>query len=211
MVRLNPCAKLPETGPRRRLSVKLALTCGAPPPIVHSVALPARHSGWPTGTKLLLRCEDGYSSIGELDIQCQPNQKWSPARGHCQKISCTRPVVKGASTKSHKRRFYRGDRLVLRCQSGGPSSTLVCQSSGKWAGSMPVCDQDQCQKSCQNAGSCTAGNKCICPPGYSGRYCQHAVCDVACLNGGRCIAPNTCHCLNGTEGSNCGKISEDRS
>ena len=33
-------------------------------------------------------------------------------------ISCARPVIKGAVTKSHKRRYHRGDRLVLRCQSG---------------------------------------------------------------------------------------------
>jgi len=88
-------------------------------------------------------------------------------------ISCARPVIKGAVTKSHKRRYHRGDRLVLRCQSGGPTSTLICQSNGKWSGSVPVCDQEQCRKSCQNGGSCTSGNKCICPPGYSGRHCQH--------------------------------------
>ena len=33
-------------------------------------------------------------------------------------LSCTRPVMKGVVTKSHKRRYHRGDRLVLRCQSG---------------------------------------------------------------------------------------------
>ncbi|KAL7986451.1 hypothetical protein Chor_011617 [Crotalus horridus] len=29
-----------------------------------------------------------------------------------------------------------------------------------------------CHKSCQNGGSCIQPNKCQCPPGWGGRYCQ---------------------------------------
>jgi len=88
-------------------------------------------------------------------------------------MSCDRPVIKGATTKSNKRRYHRGDRLMFRCQSGGPSSTLICQANGKWTGPIPVCNADQCRISCQNGGSCTSDNKCTCPPGYSGHRCQH--------------------------------------
>jgi len=118
------------------------------------------------------------------------------------------PLLIVETTKSIKRRYHRGDRLMFRCQSGGPSSTLICQANGKWTGPIPVCNADQCRISCQNGGSCTSDNKCTCPPGYSGHRCQHAVCDVPCLNGGRCVAPNTCHCLSGTVGPNCRKRSE---
>ena len=71
-------------------------------------------------------------------------------------ISCTRPVVKGASTKSHKRRFYRGDRLVLRCQSGnnsfnylkifeknGPGGRMV--SASNWQAGRPEFESSRSQ------------------------------------------------------------------
>ncbi|XP_032064202.1 epidermal growth factor-like protein 8 [Thamnophis elegans] len=57
------------------------------------------------------------------------------------------------------------------------------------------CEEAICHKSCQNGGSCIQPNKCQCPPGWGGRYCQIDVdeCDTP-------LARCTQDCLN-TAGS----------
>ena len=82
----------------------------------------------------------------------------------------------------------------------------------------------KCKRKCLNGGICSRvfGNRCKCPPGYRGRYCQKrnykkkkalfysifsinfaAKCKGGCKNGGTCIAPDTCQCQSGFEGINC--------
>jgi len=66
----------------------------------------------------------------------------------------------------------------------------------------------KCQKKCQNGGVCSKlfENRCKCPPGFRGRYCQKPKCKGGCRNGGTCIDPDTCHCQPGFQGTNCRQV-----
>lgn len=55
-----------------------------------------------------------------------------------------------------------------------------------------------------------SGSRCVCPPGFSGMYCQNALslCDSApCLHGGQCVETDgrtiSCICPTGYSGNLC--------
>ena len=73
---------------------------------------------------------------------------------------------------------------------------------------------------CQNGGTCDerveTNNKCVCPEGYSGFFCEFdetaPTCDLDCQNGGYCIfttskdgsgSKQKCHCPLGFTGTEC--------
>lgn len=98
-----------------------ALTCDAPLPAVHhTMNITAEKRV--TGTQLVLRCQEGYTPVGDLTFQCLPNQQWSTVKGHCKSmktnshvilvfgganmqfhvvftgVHCSRPLVKGTTS-----------------------------------------------------------------------------------------------------------------
>ena len=69
-------------------------------------------------------------------------------------------------------------------------------------------------ETCQNGGACPPegvvdGPPCLCPPGYSGDFCQEEVDEctsVPCRNGAICVAAKGtygCYCVPGFQGSHC--------
>jgi len=63
----------------------------------------------------------------------------------------------------------------------------------------------RCKRRCINGGVCLARkNRCKCPPGFRGRFCQKPKCKGGCRNGS-CVAPNRCQCEPGFAGPNCRK------
>jgi CUB/sushi domain-containing protein len=62
-----------------------ALTCFAPPPAVPHTIAPA--SGKPittVGTQLILRCQEGFTPVGDMTLQCLHNQQWSTVKGYAR-------------------------------------------------------------------------------------------------------------------------------
>lgn len=113
------------------------------------------------------------------------------------------------------------------CENFDKCRVTVCLHQGicRLVDDEPVCDctphweGDQCQieitcdpDPCMNGGSCGKdrfGDKiCYCPPGYTGKQCEHSACESnPCLNGGTCIVDGSghfeCKCHNGFDGPTC--------
>ena len=67
----------------------------------------------------------------------------------------------------------------------GSAQNFHCSCDTGWTGE--ICDQPDCQISCQNGGAAEYGNgycQCVCPPGFTGTHCELDPCDnVYCQNG----------------------------
>lgn len=65
---------------------------------------------------------------------------------------------------------------------------LKCSCSPEWTGERCETRVSTCQDTCQNGGSCvttSTGTSCICPPGFSGEFCQNCPA-LNCANGAFC-------------------------
>lgn len=69
----------------------------------------------------------------------------------------------------------------------------------------------ECDQKCENGGVCDEGQRCLCPEGYMGQYCNTALCYPQCMNGGTCTTPGRCSCPPGFQGRHCeGGICQDK-
>ncbi|XP_039251856.2 sushi, von Willebrand factor type A, EGF and pentraxin domain-containing protein 1-like [Styela clava] len=136
-------------------------------------------------TTVTYRCRDPYMLIGNSQITCQPNGKWSGQVPRCEgppkKKNCEKPprLSKGKVTTSDKQ-YKVGTVVTYTCFKGhkitGPSQR-TCQNNGKWSGSQPRCDKiqrrpkDKCQNRCHDKADCRVENnqgKCQCRDQYFG-------------------------------------------
>lgn len=61
----------------------------------------------------------------------------------------------------------------------------------------------ECDQKCENGGVCDVDQRCLCPEGYMGQYCNTALCYPQCMNGGTCTTPGRCSCPPGFQGRHC--------
>lgn len=144
-------------------------------------------------------------AMTSLTVTCLDNLTWSTPQQVCRRVSCSSPrSSRDLVIMAHRSRFYLGDKLVYMCRrSLVPVSdpVLTCTSTGHWD-KQPRC-QAICKFPCQHGGVCVAPNRCKCPSGYGGRFCEKASCVLPCLNGGQCSGPYRCRCPHGFTGPRC--------
>ncbi|XP_043916972.1 sushi, von Willebrand factor type A, EGF and pentraxin domain-containing protein 1 isoform X2 [Protopterus annectens] len=120
-----------------------AVSCGIPvvPPNAG-----AEGADFTYGSKVIYRCNKGYTPKEEKEIFCMLNGSWSHSPPHCELITCSVPddikngklILNGTtylSTVSYECDY--GFRLQ------GPS-VLQCGDEGKWNDTYPVCVQVSC-------------------------------------------------------------------
>lgn len=182
------------------------VSCGTPP-LPPNVQRPSDSSKLLVyRDKLSYRCQEGYIMRGDLTIKCLQNGQWSQVQGQCSKISCGRPRVNTDGAVVLGRSFYYRDKVVYRCPPGtvaNGTAVMTCLGDGSWSGA-PFC-MSKCARKCRNGGICVRNNLCLCPSGFVGDRCQHAMCVAPCLNGGSCVGPYKCQCLPGYGGTRCQK------
>ncbi|KAM5298505.1 sushi, von Willebrand factor type A, EGF and pentraxin domain-containing protein 1 [Ctenodactylus gundi] len=120
-----------------------AISCGTP-------AIPENGgidgSAFTYGSKVIYRCDKGYTLAGDKEASCLASGSWSPSSAVCELVECSSPesirnggyVLSGLtylSTASYS------------CEDGysleGPS-TLECTASGSWDRAPPVCHLVSC-------------------------------------------------------------------
>ena len=57
------------------------------------------------------------------------------------------------------------------------------------------CEDEHCDTSCQNGGTCVNDGSCKCVSGYHGDKCQKKSCEPACENGTLCLENGVCECI----------------
>ena len=65
------------------------------------------------------------------------------------------------------------------------------------------CENNLCDPSCQNGGTCLLNGTCECPTRFYGDYCENNLCDPSCQNGGNCLLNGTCECPTRFYGDYC--------
>ena len=65
------------------------------------------------------------------------------------------------------------------------------------------CENEHCNTSCENGGTCVDDGSCECVSGYHGDSCQYKSCEPACENGARCLENGVCECSYPFYGERC--------
>ncbi|XP_067084975.1 complement factor B-like [Osmerus mordax] len=123
--------------------------------------------GQDKGSTLIYHCPENHYAYPDVARLCQASGKWSPARTtppKCKVIECPRPMLESGIFTPSQNTYLWNNVTTSECYSGYTlrgSSRRVCQSSGKWSGSTPVCvssSEDYCPNPGIPAGAARSGN-----------------------------------------------------
>lgn len=91
------------------------------------------------------------------------------------------------------------------------NGTMYCNCTEGFIGQ--YCEREQPQPTvpttvnpCLNGGTLVNDEQCLCPPNYTGNFCEDIISDCPCLNGGTCTYIESimvCECPNGWSGDRC--------
>ncbi|XP_058887341.1 sushi, von Willebrand factor type A, EGF and pentraxin domain-containing protein 1-like [Acipenser ruthenus] len=95
----------------------------------------------------LLSCEEGFVLNTTGSLQCTASGKWSAETPTCKAVTCNPLTVlkKDFMNCSHPfEHFGYKSKCSFYCPEGhlSGSSTLECNSSGKWTAEIPICKED---------------------------------------------------------------------
>ena len=114
---------------------------------VRAFGLPSEISfNYTFGDVIYFVCDEGYQISGLTENLCLDDGTWDAPFPRCDPILCPELSVENANV-DYKDREY-GARVRVSCDDGYElfgDGILVCQASGHWSGTSPVCLQIRCQ------------------------------------------------------------------
>ncbi|XP_069408455.1 C-type lectin domain family 18 member A isoform X2 [Ovis canadensis] len=200
----------------RQAQARAAL-CGAPAPSPASVPRAARHVGWnaqllPAGSATFVHVVGLWFSEGRqyshAAAECAPNAScarytqlvWATS----SQLGCGRHLCSGAQGEleafvcaySPGGNWEVNGKTIVPYKKGAWCSLCTASVSGcfkAWdhAGGLCEVPRNPCRMSCRNHGLLNVSTcHCLCPPGYTGRYCQDQTKDATEHRG----VPGGCSC-----------------
>ncbi|XP_046898977.1 complement factor B-like [Hypomesus transpacificus] len=122
--------------------------------------------GQDKGSTLIYHCPENHYAYPDTARLCQASGRWIPARSRppkCKVIECPQPKLENGVFTPSQNTYLWNNMITSECYSGYTlrgSSRRVCQSSGKWSGSTPVCvssSEDYCPNPGIPAGATRSG------------------------------------------------------
>uniref|UniRef100_UPI00398EE43F sushi, von Willebrand factor type A, EGF and pentraxin domain-containing protein 1 n=1 Tax=Pristiophorus japonicus TaxID=55135 RepID=UPI00398EE43F len=98
------------------------------------------------GMKVVYSCKKGYVLSGAAEISCLANGSWSHETPTCEPLMCPTPQNTDSGRYDLNGMTYRST-VLYTCNSGYQLrglSTLTCNSTGQWNGTVPVCEIISC-------------------------------------------------------------------
>ncbi|KAM3840192.1 P-selectin-like isoform 5-T5 [Vipera latastei] len=126
------------------------------------------------------RCDKGFTITGPVNLQCLSSGQWTAEVPQCAAVQCqplNTPVHGNFSCIHIHGEFRYQSRCNFKCQEGfqiNGARTTICEASGTWSASEPICQVKQCQ-SIQPPARGTMD--CVNPIGY---YSYNSTCSFAC-------------------------------
>ncbi|XP_065178002.1 sushi, von Willebrand factor type A, EGF and pentraxin domain-containing protein 1-like isoform X3 [Sycon ciliatum] len=117
--------------------------CGNPGDIANGVATGALYT-YPNS--VVYFCDDGYTLIGNDELNCQANGRWSSPVPSCSPVECPDPGPVPNAQRSGDTLVYNS-RVTYTCNPGynrRGDDTLVCQADGFWSRPLPDCMVRSC-------------------------------------------------------------------
>ncbi|XP_075943919.1 E-selectin-like [Anarhichas minor] len=144
-------------------------------------------------------CEEGYQLSMSRPLTCTASKKWSEQPPTCELVQCqvlsspARGSMKysdplGSSSYQSTRVFTCDEGYVL---AGSPSNTLLCEASGIWNASQPLCLAVQCPSLQQ------LDNEFVsCGDDADVMFSYGNTCSFSCASGYRLVGPSKVTCTS---------------
>ncbi|KAL6486013.1 hypothetical protein MHYP_G00054050 [Metynnis hypsauchen] len=109
-------------------------------------------SGESFGSSCIFSCNDGFHLQGAPDITCIKSAEWSQEVPHCEVVQCfdlTEPLHSFMQCQHPLGHFGYQSSCEFSCEegytlTGSSSSKLMCEASGHWNDSQPICEAVRC-------------------------------------------------------------------
>ncbi|XP_036437168.1 E-selectin-like [Colossoma macropomum] len=97
-------------------------------------------------------CDEGYQAVGSQTTRCEASAAWSAKPPTCELVQCsdlTEPLHSSMQCEHPLGSFSYQSSCEFTCEegytlTGSSSSKLMCEASGHWNDSQPICEAVQC-------------------------------------------------------------------